>query len=95
MSDPKNRLKARLRGRPREQQPAARPAPAPPCAHLGQPTGATVACATCSGTVALKVFACAVHGTCFPRANAVGLRSCDGCADRRATEAPETGAKIR
>ncbi len=53
----------------------------PPCVHLGPPTGATVECPTCSGSVRLKVFACEVYGACVLAAKPAGVRSCVGCGE--------------
>lgn len=50
-----------------------------PCRHLGPSTGETVECPTCSGRVQLKLFACAVHGTCTPGKAAPGVANCLGC----------------
>ena len=58
------------------------------CAHLGAPTGETVPCVTCSGRVELKLFACAVYGSCVPAANRPGVKSCAGCGEYRAQVAP-------
>lgn len=41
-------------------------------------------CPTCSGHVAVKVFACALHGECQLGAKLQSVRSCDGCRDFRA-----------
>lgn len=57
--------------------PAAAP-PTPPCVHLGQPTGETIACQSCTGQVQIKLFTCAVHGSCS-LAKPVGRPCCAGC----------------
>lgn len=60
---------------------------APPgqaCAHRGGPTGETVLCPSCAGSVRLKMFACAVHGTCTVSRRAVGVACCVECPDRSA-----------
>lgn len=58
--------------------------PLAPCAHRGAPTGETVLCPTCRGRVALKVFACAVHGTCLTAKKVPGRWCCKRCPDRTA-----------
>jgi hypothetical protein len=57
-------------------------APALSCRHLGAPTGATVACAGCGGSVALKLFHCAVHGYCTPARQVPAVACCATCPDR-------------
>lgn len=57
--------------------------PEPPCSHLGPATGDTVKCPSCRGHVELKLFACAVHGTCTQGKKAPGVASCLGCPDRQ------------
>ena len=37
---------------------------APECDHLGAETGERMRCRSCAGKIAIKVFRCAVHGTC-------------------------------
>jgi len=34
------------------------------CAHLGDPTGETRECESCNGRTRIKLFECAVHGSC-------------------------------
>lgn len=51
------------------------------CVHLGEPTGGRVACPSCRGRVQLKLFACAVHGSCTPLKKAPGVACCVGCSD--------------
>lgn len=50
------------------------------CIHLGEPTGAVVLCKSCKGSVKIKTFACAVHGTCT-----LSKRVADvpGCCDEK------------
>ncbi len=55
----------------------------PPCRHLGEPTGGTVVCPGCCGVVALKLFACAIHGRCTPLRAAPPVPCCLTCPDRR------------
>ena len=52
-----------------------------PCVHLGAATGATVPCPGCKGTVRLKTFSCAVHGTCLPSRKVEGAACCLDCPD--------------
>ena len=68
------------------------PAPAPEtpanlgCIHLGKETGKLVRCATCAGTK-LKVFECAVFGTCTIGKRGVGAGGCcNGCYKRQPAE---------
>jgi len=35
-----------------------------PCVFLGQPTGETVGCKTCGGSIQLKLYSCVKHSTC-------------------------------
>lgn len=72
-------VRAQVRGAP------APPAAPFPCRFRGGPTGDTVSCPTCRGRVELKVFACAVHGTCTPGKAAPGVACCRGCPDREPT----------
>jgi hypothetical protein len=51
------------------------------CTHLGRATGATVACPSCRGTVALKLFTCAVHGQCTQAKAVAGIACCATCPD--------------
>ena len=60
---------------------ALQPITRPPCVHLGEPTGESVSCATCSGHVVIKLFACGVHGSCTTGKRVVGTASCVGCAE--------------
>lgn len=53
------------------------------CIHLGEPTGETIRCATCSGTVELKILSCAIHGECTPTKPQPGLSCCAMCSDYR------------
>jgi hypothetical protein len=52
---------------------------APPCRHLGDPTGELVTCATCAGTVRLKLRACAVFTRCTEGKAVAGVACCVGC----------------
>jgi predicted GH43/DUF377 family glycosyl hydrolase len=52
------------------------------CPHFGKPTGETRACKTCSGKVELKLFACAVHGSCTVKKKTDGVACCEGCPDK-------------
>lgn len=52
------------------------------CQHLGGPTGETKQCATCRGSVSIKLFSCAVHGTCSLGKPVPGVQTCDGCTDK-------------
>ncbi len=52
------------------------------CRHLGEATGQTVVCGTCSGHVELKLFACAIHSTCTTAKQATGHACCAVCLDR-------------
>lgn len=66
--------------------PRAKAEALPACPHLGAPTGETVGCKTCSGTVRLKVFGCSVHGTCTIGKKVAGVAGCcRGCSDRPTT----------
>ena len=51
------------------------------CVNRGEESGESD-CATCKGSVRIKLFACTVHGQCHrsPRVVA-GVKSCIGCAD--------------
>ncbi len=52
-----------------------------PCRHRGPATGQTVACPTCHGTVALKLFACALHAACTIQKPAPATACCATCPD--------------
>ena len=60
-----------------------KPAPAqnPDCANRGDESGESD-CATCKGSVKIKLFTCTVHGQCHrsPR-EVAGVKSCIGCAE--------------
>ncbi len=59
-----------------------------PCLHLGEATGDTVDCPTCSGTVRQLVHHCARHEFCvLGRPPYAGLAGCDDCKDRTGPEA--------
>lgn len=45
------------------------------CIHRGESTG-TQECPTCSGTVKLKVFTCAIHGECTIQKRIEGVACC-------------------
>jgi hypothetical protein len=47
------------------------------CQHLGEPTGETLGCPTCKGTVKLKLFHC--HHPAHPEP--ITLKFCRGCPD--------------
>jgi len=66
--------------------PKPKPAQNPECANRGEESGESD-CATCKGSVKIKLFACTVHGTCHrsPRVVA-GVKSCIGCTDVIATK---------
>jgi hypothetical protein len=82
-------------GDPAEATPArdpwkARPAAAkipgerPACRHLGDATGDTVTCPTCTGTRRLKLYLCAEFGTCtldkaIANDDGTTLAGCQGC----------------
>ena len=53
-----------------------------PCRHLGAATGGTIQCPGCGGTVALKLFACALHDSCTIARAVPGVACCAGCPDR-------------
>jgi hypothetical protein len=50
----------------------------PECRRLGNATGETVECLTCTGKVSLKLFACEAYGACTLSKKADGLACCDG-----------------
>lgn len=71
-----------------------RPAPrvALPCVHLGPPTGESLPCPTCTGTVSVPLRACAVRGVCTETrlvkdAEGRPVASCPICPDRRPPDA--------
>jgi hypothetical protein len=87
LSDPATRAlwletEARLRAEGCQAwEPPPGPPPRPPaevlrCRHLGADTGRTEGCRTCTGTVRLKLFACA-HPAAGPETT---LRRCQACA---------------
>jgi hypothetical protein len=59
----------------------------PPCAHRGEPTGETAPCGTCKGTVRLKLFPCAVYGSCTVGKKLPGRGCCRKCPKREAPPA--------
>lgn len=56
-----------------------------PCARLGNEVRRQE-CPTCSGTVKIKVFACAVHGECTTAKALPALACCKVCSDYCAGE---------
>lgn len=65
-------------------RPAEPSRPKQVCVHLGEPTGDTVGCPPCGPQVALKLFACAVHGTCTAGRRVNGQACCDAkCHERQ------------
>jgi hypothetical protein len=53
------------------------------CVHRADDATRTETCPTCSGTVALKVFPCAVHGECTITRRVAGVAGCCAtCTDR-------------
>lgn len=63
-------------------RPTPKSKPTLPCPLLGDDTGTSVECPTCSGVVHLKVFDCSVHGTCTIGRPVKGIACCVGCTDR-------------
>ena len=57
---------------------------APPCIHLGDKTG-TRECETCQGSVKIKLYACALHGTCTLGKRIDMLPVCSQCGDYAAS----------
>jgi len=51
------------------------------CKHLGDAVGTTVDCAGCTGTVKLKLYACAIHGECTLGKKLDGIACCAQCPD--------------
>ena len=51
------------------------------CVHLGPPTGEVRSCASCGGSVRLKVMGCEIHGQCTVGRKIDGMASCVGCPD--------------
>lgn len=58
-------------------------APRGPCVHLGEATGETRECSTCTGTVRLKLFACTLHRECTIARAIDGVACCAACSDYR------------
>lgn len=54
-----------------------------PCVHRGEALRADE-CPTCSGSVKLKVFDCAVHGECTIIKRLGDVKTCNGCKQREA-----------
>ena len=48
------------------------------CIHLGEPTGETVECPTCGGSVKVKLFGCGKFGQCTLVKNVPGIACCEG-----------------
>lgn len=53
-----------------------------PCTFLGQPTGETISCPSCNGSVKIKTFVCGLHGTCTLNKQVPGIKTCR-CVDYR------------
>lgn len=71
-----------------QSNPVKGPVGSDECGHRSaSPTGTTT-CATCAGRVELKVFDCAVHGTCTLGKQVAGHWCCKGCTERTALEPP-------
>ena len=64
-----------------------------PCRHLGGPTGEKTRCGSCRSTVYLKVFSCAVLGTCTVGKPVPGVSGC--CRECTRYEAPPEDAPAR
>ena len=65
------------------------PAPPPkPCTHIGEENG-RIECPSCSGTVKVKTFVCAVHESCTLGKALDDVACCAGCEDYQ--EAPIQG----
>lgn len=64
------------------------------CVHLGRPTGEVVECQSCSGTVRLKLFDCARHGTATLGKKVAGHASCRSCPDHSTAPAKPPYEKI-
>lgn len=62
----------------------------PVCPNRGDPTGETRPCPTCTGTVAVPLLSCSVHGECTDSKLVAGVKCCRICPDRPV--APVTGA---
>jgi len=81
--DPRYSVYLQPEDRGKDWTPPPEPEPLPPCLHLGAPTGESVACPSCQGSVSLKLFACAVHGTATLAKRVDGYGCCDSqCAER-------------
>lgn len=55
-----------------------------PCVHLGNQLR-TEQCPTCSGSVKVKVFACALHGECELANKLPDVKRCGSCGDFQAS----------
>ena len=51
-----------------------------PCTHIGEENG-RIDCPSCCGTVKVKTFHCAVHGSCTLGKALDDVACCEGCAD--------------
>lgn len=80
----------RAQGGRRNNPSAAAPARfAPlPCIHLGAPTGELRECPTCTGKVAVKLLACALHTQCTTDKLITGVECCNICKDRTTAARP-------
>jgi hypothetical protein len=58
-----------------------------PCAHRGEHRGETLKCGSCKGTVRLKVWPCAVYGTCTAAVKQPGRGVCRKCPAAQAPPA--------
>jgi hypothetical protein len=56
------------------------PAPRDACIHLGDKVG-THECETCQGSVKIKLYACALHGTCTLGKKLPEIACCAQCGD--------------
>jgi hypothetical protein len=52
-----------------------------PCTHLGSPTGESVLCPSCRGSVKIKLMACAVHTDCTTAKKVADHECCVSCKD--------------
>lgn len=58
------------------------------CIYFGEPTGEKKHCGPCGGNVQLRLFTCAIHGSCTLATKTDGVACCKGCND---CVAPQTG----
>lgn len=75
---------AALWGEPVPSGPAVAPRGSSHCGYRLRPTGAVVDCATCAGSVRLKVFGCALHGKCTLEQQHPEFACCADCPDHTA-----------